>query len=515
MPEWDVKSLKEGAANNFADWYSTVHCFENDIFTVRTGASDNGLVFKGKEGIAGSTLFCLSPLGIDSDYLYYYLKYAETKKLYKGDRDLKSSFWEMEIPVPPIEEQKHISQSIQATYQDFETQNREAEKNLLDSFRKLVPIQSENLQKIESLEDFKKAILDLAVSGKLTEKWRNTKQIDLKWNRKQYDEIGVWVGGGTPSMSFKPYWLNGDISWITPKDVKSLYIQESEYRITELALNETSVKLIKAFSLLFVVRSGILKRILPIAINTKDATINQDIKALIPHNQVNIKFLLYCSLGLEADIRTSCFNNGITVESIDFELLKKYKIPYPSLEEQNQIVNLVETIFAEADKIQQDFDSQKKQQGDLLKSVINAFFQYSSFPIAQTDWDLDVQIKEAREKKEKEMTELKKKQKAFQNTLLNFGDMKKDDKDSIKKKIENTTKEQFASFEFLTEKEIDLLRDAVKGTSKNFSDDDFSTVFLEMTQELFEDEKQKEGRDKPFFESEIINGDTLAFKFQK
>ena len=99
-------------------------------------------------------------------------------------------------------------------------------------------------------------------------------------------------GGKTPSMSNSLYW-NGDIVWISSKDMKSSRIFGSELKITNLALNEMT--LYHPGTLLLVARSGILKHSLPLAILEVDATINQDIKALQVHG-CNAFYLYYACL---------------------------------------------------------------------------------------------------------------------------------------------------------------------------------------------------------------------------
>lgn len=95
-------------------------------------------------------------------------------------------------------------------------------------------------------------------------------------------------GGKTPSMSNSLYW-NGDIVWISSKDMKSSRISGSELKITNLALNEMT--LYHPGTLLLVARSGILKHSLPLAILEVDATINQDIKAFaIAHSLLQSSF---------------------------------------------------------------------------------------------------------------------------------------------------------------------------------------------------------------------------------
>ncbi len=148
------------------------------------------------------------------------------------------------------------------------------------------------------LRRYRRAVLKSALNGKLTEEWRynnpnvepayelinkiSTEQgktnkdhsllspsmpeLPNTWAWSTYNNIGKWSGGGTPSKSDPSFWIDGDILWVTPKDMKTIKITDSEDKINANAIDMSSAKLILAKSLLFVVRSGILRRTLPIAI---------------------------------------------------------------------------------------------------------------------------------------------------------------------------------------------------------------------------------------------------------
>ena len=87
--------------------------------------------------------------------------------------------------------------------------------------------------------------------------------------------------GGTPSKSVSAYW-NGELPWVSPKDMKTFEIFDTQDHISEKALNSSSAPLIKPNSILVVVRSGILQRTVPIAINRVPVSINQDMRAFTP-----------------------------------------------------------------------------------------------------------------------------------------------------------------------------------------------------------------------------------------
>jgi hypothetical protein len=94
----------------------------------------------------------------------------------------------------------------------------------------------------------------------------------------------------TPSMDVRRYW-EGNIPWVTPKDMKRNSLEDSSIRVTEDAIRETSLNLIPAPAVLIVVRGMILARKVPVAWTSAPVTVNQDMKALLPRPGVDARFL--------------------------------------------------------------------------------------------------------------------------------------------------------------------------------------------------------------------------------
>jgi type I restriction enzyme, S subunit len=167
------------------------------------------------------------------------------------------------------------------------------------------------------------------------------------WVKARLSQLGEWRGGGTPSKSNADYWDDGTVPWISPKDMKRMFVDDSEDHITPLAVAETNVKPIPSGSIAFVVRSGILNHTFPIAMVTTDATVNQDMRVLSPSKQLNGRWLLYCLLSQADEIRRSTRKDGVTVASIESSLLEEWEIGVPPREEQDRIVAAIERLFAE------------------------------------------------------------------------------------------------------------------------------------------------------------------------
>jgi len=98
-------------------------------------------------------------------------------------------------------------------------------------------------------------------------------------------------GGSTPSMKREEFY-GGQIPFIKSGDVKTEVVSEGALWLTDAALEETSSKLTPADSVLLVVRSAILRKELPVAINAVPVVINQDIKAFIPRPEFRSRYLL-------------------------------------------------------------------------------------------------------------------------------------------------------------------------------------------------------------------------------
>ncbi len=92
-------------------------------------------------------------------------------------------------------------------------------------------------------------------------------------------EIATFVGGGTPSKSNSAYFA-GDICWATSKDIKSLLLTDTQDHITEEAIAKSATKRVSPGTVLVVVKSKILGRRLPVCITRVETCFGQDIKGI-------------------------------------------------------------------------------------------------------------------------------------------------------------------------------------------------------------------------------------------
>lgn len=118
--------------------------------------------------------------------------------------------------------------------------------------------------------------------------------------------------------------------------MKTEVLYDSQIKINQVGVDNSSAKMVSINSVIMVIRSGILKHTLPVAINVVPITVNQDLKVFIPSKRIWSIFLMYQFKMLEKDILSG--GRDVTAYNIEFDSLKKRKIIVP----QEQFVTFVE-----------------------------------------------------------------------------------------------------------------------------------------------------------------------------
>jgi type I restriction enzyme S subunit len=175
--------------------------------------------------------------------------------------------------------------------------------------------------------------------------------VPAHWTLHKLKHIARFSGGGTPSRDNLIYW-NGNIPWISPKDMKVELIISAEESITAEGLQNSTTSLVPPGAILIVVRSGILKHTIPAAINKVEVALNQDMKALRFDPKLAIgKFFLRWIQGFNDQLLHAWLKQGATVESIEQDYLSDTTIPLPDFSEQRKIVNFLDHETARIDAL--------------------------------------------------------------------------------------------------------------------------------------------------------------------
>ncbi|WP_337175413.1 restriction endonuclease subunit S [Paludisphaera sp.] len=187
------------------------------------------------------------------------------------------------------------------------------------------------------------------------------------WNERKLRHCGRIVGGSTPSMGRPDFW-NGDIPWISPKDMKSSNLWGSINGITETALSETSIQAYDPPAVLMVVRGMILARRVPIAVTHVKAAINQDMKAIIPSPHVNAHFLLHALEASNDRLMGLTEESGHGTKRLPTERWRDLRLHIPPPDEQAAIVRFLDHV----DRKIRRFIQAKRRQIDLFSEQRHA-----------------------------------------------------------------------------------------------------------------------------------------------
>lgn len=168
-------------------------------------------------------------------------------------------------------------------------------------------------------------------------------------------------GGKTPTTSKLEYW-NGNINWVSAKDMKELFLENIQDKITETAVNESGLKIHPEDSILCVFRSGILRHSFPICITKFPVTINQDLKVLtIDETKVSKLFFVYYLKFLQEMVLSASRKKGVTVESINMEDFMNIPFVCPPHAAQTVIVSQVNKLIEQITQLMQQADILRKE----------------------------------------------------------------------------------------------------------------------------------------------------------
>lgn len=285
----------------------------------------------------------LKPMAsLDVDYLCYSLMFYDTGELVNGATRQKLTQTAMRkilIPQRSLQEQKRIVCE-------------------LSKVQSIISARQQQLQKLDEL-----------VKARFIELFGDPLGNDKGWQKALIAEVcNAIFGGGTPSKSHPEYFA-GSIPWVSPKDMKSSVINDSIDHITEDAIAHSTTNLVPANSVLMVIRSGILKHTLPVAINSLPVTINQDMKAFVPNETVKTAFLLYFFKAIENDVLAGV--RGVTADNIDFKAFQKRTIIVPPLALQEQFVAFVTQTDKSKAAVQKALDEAQL----LFDSLMQKYFE--------------------------------------------------------------------------------------------------------------------------------------------
>ena len=281
---------------------------------------------------------------IIQDYLYYYLlsKKEYVNEIGRGvaQNNINMNILrDMEITIPSKDFQIDVSHN-------------------LGCIENLISLRKQQLSKLDEL-----------VKSRFIEMFGDPIYNEKRWLTDSVENVCSDIyGGGTPSKAHPEYYENGDIPWVSSKDMKSLILYDSQIRINQLGVDNSTAKIVPINSVIMVIRSGILKHTLPVAINAVPITVNQDLKVFVPSQRITSLFLMYLFKMLEKDILSGV--RAVTADNIEFNSLKERMIIVPPIDLQLEFVTFVEQVNKSKFEIQKSLEKLET----LKKALMQKYF---------------------------------------------------------------------------------------------------------------------------------------------
>lgn len=192
-----------------------------------------------------------------------------------------------------------------------------------------------------------------------------------EWKLKKISDIATVMNGGTPDTNRKDFW-GGNILWITPKDMgklSSIYVDDTERKITDAGLKNSSAKIIPPNSIILSSRAPIGH----LAINNFKISTNQGCKGIIPKKEILTKYLFYF-LRNSIELLNS-LGTGTTFKELSSSKLNDVEIPLPPLPEQQRIVDILDQSFAAIDQAIENTEKNIIHLFDLTKSYLTSILE--------------------------------------------------------------------------------------------------------------------------------------------
>lgn len=197
----------------------------------------------------------------------------------------------------------------------------------------------------------KKKQIELTIEEKLQNalvpKEEQPYKIPSNWCWGILGEITSVIGGGTPSSKINEYYDNGDIAWITPSDLSNynnMYISKGKKMITKLGLMKSSAKLLPKGTVCLSSRAPIGY----VVIAKNELSTNQGFKSFLPSKVFKSEYLYWYLKSIKHILEAKA--SGTTFLELSAKKAGEVEIPLPPINEQQRIVNRIESLFAKLDR---------------------------------------------------------------------------------------------------------------------------------------------------------------------
>jgi len=393
VPYLDIKALECGEVRRYADIKSSNILDANSIAIVWDGAR-SGWVAKGIDGAMGSTIAALSPILVNVDYVFLFLR-SQFDNLNNNTRGTgiphvnPDVLWNIKMPIPPLSEQKRIVAKLDALFGHLDTL-----KTKLDHIPQL-------------LKNFRQQVLTQAVTGKLTEEWRLAAEADGKDLGDREEVFLIDIITEKPRNGYSPQGVGyvTEVKSLTlsattsgsfdPRCVKYLNIEKPNEN-SHLWLKNGDILIQRSNSLDYVGTSAIYD-------GEDFEFIYPDLMMKVRANErVLIEYLNYCLSSVETRdyFKQNASGTAGNMPKINQGIVMNTPISLPTINEQKEIVRRVEELFSLSDRIESQYHSLKAKIDSLPQAILNKAFKGELVPQDENDEPASVLLERIKSERE-------------------------------------------------------------------------------------------------------------------
>jgi type I restriction enzyme, S subunit len=195
-------------------------------------------------------------------------------------------------------------------------------------------------------QELKRAVMrELFTRGLRGEPQKETEigPVPESWSPRTILELCEIWSGGTPRKSMPAYW-NGDIPWVSGKDLKSPALDDAIDHVSEAGVQAGS-RLAPAGAVLLLVRGMGLAKDLPVAVINRPMAFNQDVKALVSRGPYTGQFLRSAIYAGKERLLSQIVPSAHGTMTLNLNDVESFKVACPSdPDEANDIVAILDAI---------------------------------------------------------------------------------------------------------------------------------------------------------------------------
>ena len=338
----------------------------NDILVSRAGSVGLSIRFEEDhlDTLFASYLIRFLPVPpVDSKLIEYYLR---TKEYWSFIGESQSGIAvpnvnatklaNLPFPLPPINEQKRIVETLDAILPKVNSAKARLEK---------IPI---------ILKKFRQSVLAAACSGRLTEAWREGKDLP-DWEEKLSEDLFSFVTSG--SRGWAKYYSKSGALFLRIGNLDhfsiNLDLKNKQYVNPPKGSEGTRTRVQTNDILISITADVGMIGLVPAKF--EEAYINQHISLARPKKTVYPIYLAWYLTSTEGQYQFQEMQRGATKVGLGLDDIKNVKIPLPSYEEQKEIVRRIEKLFDLADSLEAKYKKAMERVDKIEQSVLAKAFR--------------------------------------------------------------------------------------------------------------------------------------------